>query len=58
MEAHMRILFAFDPRRCAILLVGGDKRNEWKAWYQRMVPLADELYEKYLQDLHSEGILT
>jgi hypothetical protein len=36
-----QLLFAFDPRRAAILLIGGDKSGEWSAWYDRMVPVAD-----------------
>ncbi|CAN5676038.1 hypothetical protein BH24CHL1_BH24CHL1_14540 [soil metagenome] len=33
----MRILFALDPRRMAILLIGGDKRGRWNAWYAEML---------------------
>jgi hypothetical protein len=53
----VRILFAFDPRRTAILLLGGDKRDRWDEWYETMVPLADRLYEDYLLTLHREGLL-
>jgi len=42
-----RILFAFDPDRKAILLVGGDKRGD-KRFYQTMVPLADYLFDEHL----------
>jgi hypothetical protein len=42
-----RILFAFDPARTAILLVGGDKRGNAR-FYQNMIPLADSLFEKHL----------
>lgn len=45
---HLRALFAFDPKRRAIVLLGGDKRNEWTAWYERNIPLADDLYDEYL----------
>lgn len=55
MEAHMRILFAFDPCRCAILLIGGDKRNNWRRWYEETVPIADRLYEEHLATLRREG---
>jgi hypothetical protein len=34
MEGYLRILFAFDPRRTAILLIGGDKANDWAGWYR------------------------
>jgi hypothetical protein len=43
-----RIFFAFDPDRNALLLIGGDKRGD-KRFYQRMIPIADELYDCYLE---------
>ena len=43
-----RILFAFDPDRQAILLVGGDKRGD-KRFYQKMIPLADALLDEHLE---------
>ncbi len=49
--SNVRILFAFDPRRTAILLLGGDKTDDWAGWYNRNVPVADELYESYLTEL-------
>ena len=51
----LRVLFMFDPRRQAILLLGGDKSGEWNAWYARAVPLADDLYDTYLAELRNEG---
>ncbi len=45
---NIRILFAFDPHRTAILLVGGDKTGQWTRWYKQSVPLADELYDRHL----------
>ncbi len=53
----LRFLFAFDPRRAAILLVGGDKRDQWNAWYREVVPLADRLYDDYLEELRREGAI-
>ena len=53
--AHLRILFAFDPRRAGILLIGGDKTREWGAWYTRMIPIADALYDEHLAALQSEA---
>lgn len=53
---HLRVLFAFDPRREAVLLVGGDKREDWTARYERMVPLADD-YDRYLEELRAEGVI-
>jgi hypothetical protein len=48
-----RILFAFDPRRCAILLIGGDKTGNDR-WYQEYVPIADELFDEHLETLRRE----
>jgi hypothetical protein len=54
----IRILFAFDPRRVALLLVGGDKRDRWADWYQQTVPVADDLYDQHLGALRREGDAT
>ncbi|BDB13361.1 type II toxin-antitoxin system RelE/ParE family toxin [Acidithiobacillus ferrooxidans] len=50
-----RILFAFDPRRCAILLLGGDKTGNDR-WYDENVPVADQLYDEHLITLQKEGL--
>lgn len=47
----MRALFAFDPLRQAIVLVGGDKRDDWTGWYERNIPLADDLLDAHLDPL-------
>jgi hypothetical protein len=57
MHGHVRILFAFDPRRTAILLLGGDKSGQWQAWYRDAIPAAERLYEIYLAELRQEGLL-
>jgi hypothetical protein len=44
----MRILFIFDPRRQAILLLGGDKAGNWKSWYEKNIPVAEGRYENWL----------
>lgn len=46
----LRILFAFDPRRVAILLLGGDKSGD-KRWYDVHVPLADAAFDRHLESL-------
>lgn len=46
----MRILFAFDPWRCSILLVAGDKAGRWNDWYTEAVSLAEHRYETYLKE--------
>ena len=45
-----RVLYAFDPRRRAILLIGGNKAGNDR-WYEEFVPLADRLYDRHLEDL-------
>jgi len=49
-----RVLYAFDPRRCAILLIGGDKTGNDR-WYEQVVPVADRLYDQHLETLRREG---
>ena len=49
-----RVLYAFDPRRKAILLIGGDKTGEDR-WYDTFVPLADKIYGRHLEMLRKEG---
>jgi hypothetical protein len=54
---NMRVMFAFDPRRTAILLIGGDKTGQWESWYAEMVPIADVLYDEHLREIEKEGAL-
>ncbi len=51
-----RILYAFDPRRMAILLIGCDKTG-YKRWYEENIPVADKLYDEHLRALEKEGKL-
>ncbi|MFE9243051.1 type II toxin-antitoxin system RelE/ParE family toxin [Nocardiopsis sp. NPDC006938] len=48
--SEVRVLFAFDPWRSAILLVAGDKSGHWRRWYRVAVPEAERLYGKYLKE--------
>lgn len=50
----LRTLYAFDPRRTAILLIGGDKTGDDR-WYDVHVPIADRLYDEHLEQLRKEG---
>jgi hypothetical protein len=52
----LRTLYAFDPRRSAILLIGGDKTGD-KRWYETHVPTADRLYDEHLEQLKNEGLI-
>jgi hypothetical protein len=45
----LRTFFAFDPRRVAILLIGGDKTGNDR-FYDKFVPLADKIYDQYLKE--------
>ncbi len=50
----LRILYAFDSRRTAILLIGGDKTGGDR-WYKVHVPIADQLYDEHIEQLKREG---
>lgn len=50
-RSEVRILFAFDPRRRAILLVAGDKAGNWRRWYVKNIPVADALFDAHLDEL-------
>ena len=52
----IRAFYAFDPRRKAILLIGGDKTGDDR-FYERFVPLADRLYDEHLKELKEEGAI-
>ena len=50
-SSELRILFAFDPVRHAILLVGGDQSGNWIRWYREHIPIADRLFDEHLRML-------
>ncbi len=52
----LRTFFAFDPRRTAILLIGSDKTGDGR-FYERMIRIADQLYDAYLAELRKEGLI-
>ena len=52
----LRIFYAFDPRRSAILLIGGDKTGNAR-FYKHYVPVADRLYDVHLEELRQEGLI-
>ena len=47
-------MYAFDPRRSAILLIGGEKTGDDR-WYEKFVPVADRIFERHLRELKKEG---
>ncbi|MDT0379702.1 type II toxin-antitoxin system RelE/ParE family toxin [Streptomyces sp. DSM 42041] len=52
-SSEIRILFAFDPVRRAVLLVAGDKCGDWRGWYDKNIPLAEERYRSHLLELET-----
>jgi hypothetical protein len=50
----LRTMYAFDPRRVAILLIGGDKTGNDR-WYETFIPVADRLYDEHLQEIASKS---
>ena len=45
-RTEIRVLFAFDRARRAILLVGGDKSGDWTGWYEISIPIADDRFDE------------
>src|SRR6202140_335642 len=54
-DRHLRVLYAFDPRRAALLLLGGDKTGDPK-WYNKSVPIADDLFDQHQNNSNGSGI--
>lgn len=52
-ERHLRVLFAFDPLRTALLLLGGDKTDD-PHWYDKFVPIADDLFDQHLREINQK----
>jgi len=50
----IRIFFAFDPRRMAVLLIGGDKAGKTKRFYRQMISKADKVYDAHLRRIKEE----
>jgi hypothetical protein len=50
----VRVLFAFDPDRRAVMLVGGNKTGCWDRWYRQFIPVAERLYGKHLRSIGRE----
>lgn len=48
---EIRLIFAFDPRREAIILIASDKAGAWTQWYHHAIPLADDRYTAHLTRL-------
>jgi hypothetical protein len=50
-RTEIRVLFAFDMERRAILLVGGDKSDDWTGWYKVNIPIADERFDEHQEKI-------
>ena len=56
-DSEIRIIFAFDPTRRAIMLLGGDKakgksnKSKWSEWYKRNIPKAERIYTEHLKKI-------
>ena len=55
-RSELRVLFAFDPERRAILLVAGNKAGNWTKWYTANILLADDRFSEYLEQLERKGL--
>lgn len=53
-RSELRVLFAFDPERSAIMLIAGDKADNWTRWYKKNIPLADDMFDDHLRKLRKE----
>ncbi len=53
-KSELRMLFAFDPQRQAIVLVAGDKAGNWKTWYRANIPIADARFTEHLAQLEKQ----
>jgi hypothetical protein len=51
-----RVVYAFDPRRAALLIIGGDKTGDDR-WYESNVPRADDIYDAHIEALKAEGLI-
>jgi hypothetical protein len=52
-SSEVRILFAFDPVRRAVLLVAGDKSRDWRGWYEKNIPRAEGRYQEHLEEIET-----
>jgi len=50
-SSEVRILFAFDPVRRAVLLIAGDKAGNWSGWYDTNIPIAEKHYRNHITEL-------
>jgi hypothetical protein len=49
-RSEVRVIFAFDPTRPALLLLGGNKAGNWQRWYRDNTPVAEQLDLDYITE--------
>ena len=60
-QSVIRILFAFDPKRQAVMLLAGDKsqagssKARWSGWYAINIPKAEQIYRRHVRRLDQDG---
>jgi Phage derived protein Gp49-like (DUF891) len=52
-RSEIRILFVFDPWQQIVLLVGGDKAGDWRGWYRKAIPRAEQLSAEHIEAMSS-----
>lgn len=53
-HSEIRILFVFDPKRNAVMLVAGDKQRKWNKWYDKAIPEAEARYTAWLTEQYGK----
>jgi hypothetical protein len=54
-RSEIRVLFVFDPWQQIVLLVAGDKAGDWRGWYRKAIPVAEQLYAEHVEPMSSGG---
>ncbi len=54
-RSEIRVLFVFDPWQQIVLLVAGDKAGDWRGWYRRAIPRAEQLYAEHFEAMKIRG---
>lgn len=61
-RSEVRILFAFDPARQAIMLVAGDKaqgksaKRKWSGWYKQAIPQAEKMFKEHVGKMEAQDV--
>lgn len=51
------VVWCRDPRRTAILLLGGQKTSKGMKWCEEAIPKAEKIYKEYLKEIEEEGLI-